>query len=183
MKKTEHLILLIIFTLLSFVFMTPREENDELGAVLGAQNEIDISKLERYRVVEVVDGDTFTVNYKGEPEKIRLIGVNTPETQHPQKPVECFGQEASKYAKKILNNQYVYLAADGELGNRGYYDRLLRYVFLEDGTNFNELMIKEGYAFEYTYGKPYLLMEQFKAAENHARENKLGLWDPEICSY
>ena len=66
--------------------------------------------------------------------------------------------------------------------NKDEYGRLLRYIFLEDGTNFGKIMIEEGYAFEYTYeNKPYQYQDEFKVAENDAREMKKGLWVKGVC--
>ena len=104
--------------------------------------------LEIFDVVRVVDGDTVVVRVDGENETVRLIGLDTPETVHPSKPVECFGIEASNKAKEMLNGKKVGLLSDPLVGERGKYGRLLRYIVLEDGTNFNKFMIEEGYGFE-----------------------------------
>lgn len=135
-----------------------------------------------YDVIKVVDGDTIVVDLGGERITLRLIGIDTPETVDPRKPVQCFGIEASNKAKELLGGKKVKLEDDPSQGDKDTYDRLLRYIYLEDGTFFNELMIKEGYAFEYTYDTPYKYQEQFKEAENHARTNKLGLWANETCA-
>ncbi|MCK5510516.1 thermonuclease family protein [Candidatus Parcubacteria bacterium] len=134
-----------------------------------------------YSVVKVVDGDTVAVNINGVKETLRLIGIDTPETVHPSKPVQCFGIEASNKAKELLNNKSVRLESDSTQSERDKYGRLLRYVFLEDGINFNKLMISEGYAFEYTYGTFYKYQNEFKQAEREARENKTGLWADGVC--
>jgi len=129
-----------------------------------------------YNVVKVVDGDTIDVSMDDKVERLRLIGINTPETVDPRKPVECFGKEASNKAKDILFGKKVFLENDGSQGERDKYGRLLRYVFLEDGTSFNLLMIKEGYAYEYTYSLPYKYQTEFKQAQKEAETNKAGLW-------
>lgn len=129
-----------------------------------------------YKVVKVIDGDMVAVEINGKTKTIRLIGLNTPETVDPRKPVERFGIEASNKAKEILTGKSVRLEADGIIGERGKYGRLLRYIFLEDGTNFNKMMISEGYAYEYTYNSPYKYQKEFKEAEKEAREAKKGLW-------
>jgi micrococcal nuclease len=115
-----------------------------------------------YRVVKVVDGDTITVEKNGSSETLRLIGINTPETVDPRKPVECFGEEASNKAKELLMGQQVRLEADPTQGERDKYDRLLRYVFLTDGTFYNKVIIQQGYAYEYTYNTPYKYQVEFK---------------------
>lgn len=129
-----------------------------------------------YRVVNVVDGDTLDVSIDGVVERLRLIGIDTPETVDPRKPVQCFGKEASDRAKELLTGTRVFLESDPSQGERDKYDRLLRYVFFEDGTSFNQKMIREGYAHEYTYDTPYAYQEEFKKAEQDARESKAGLW-------
>lgn len=129
-----------------------------------------------YEVMKVVDGDTIDVLLDGKVERIRLIGINTPETVDPRRPVECFGKEASEKAKSILSGKLIVLESDPTQGERDKYDRLLRYVFLEDGTNLNLSMIQEGYAYEYTYNLPYKYQTAFKQAQRKAKENKMGLW-------
>ncbi|MBI5071988.1 thermonuclease family protein [Candidatus Falkowbacteria bacterium] len=135
-----------------------------------------------FLVSSVVDGDTVKVNIDGTVETLRLIGIDTPETVDPRKPVQCFGVEASNKAKELLTGAKVRLEADPTQGESDVYGRLLRYVFLDDGTNFNKLMIEQGYAFEYTYNTPYKYQTEFKQAETYARENKLGLWADDTCA-
>lgn len=132
-------------------------------------------------VVRVVDGDTITVNLMGKKETLRLIGINSPETVDPRKSVECFGKEASNFAKLILTNTKVRLEADPSQGERDKYGRLLRYVFLPDGTDFNRLMIKNGFAYEYTYNLPYKYQIDYKKAQNLAKNSKVGLWQVGVC--
>lgn len=134
-----------------------------------------------YKVVKVIDGDTVQLDIGGKRETLRLIGLDTPESVDPRKPVQCFALEASKKAKEILSGKKVSLEADGTQGDKDNYNRLLRYVFLEDGTNFNKLMISEGYGHEYTYNKPYKYREEFKLAETEATLNKKGLWADKAC--
>ncbi len=137
-----------------------------------------IKKVENplFMVTRVIDGDTIDVSIDGKIERLRLIGINTPETVDPRKPVECFGVEASNRAKELLNGKLVSLESDPSQGERDKYNRLLRYVFLEDGTNFNLRMIEEGYAYEYTYNTPYKYQAQFKRAQIEAKNAGAGLW-------
>lgn len=134
-----------------------------------------------YLVVKVVDGDTLDVSIDGNVERLRLIGIDTPETVDPRKPVQCFGVEASNKSRETLLDKKVFIEGDSTQGERDKYDRLLRYVFLEDGTNFNLMMIKEGYAYEYTYNLPYKYQSEFKEAQKYAENNKVGLWAPNAC--
>ncbi len=134
-------------------------------------------------VVEVVDGDTVKVRLLSGPvETLRLIGLNTPETVDLRRPVECFGREASAQAKELLpRGVRVELEADSTQGNRDRYLRLLRYLWLPDGRNFAEVMIRDGYGPEYTYRLPYKYQDRFKVAQREAREQERGLWSPVTC--
>jgi endonuclease YncB( thermonuclease family) len=135
-----------------------------------------------YSVVGVTDGDTIKVDIGGSIETIRLIGMDTPETVDPRKPVQCFGKESSDKAREMLGGKKVRLEADPTQGERDTYNRLLRYVYLEDGTSFDKWMIAEGYAHEYTYqSKPYKYQAEYQAAEKSAREGKKGLWADDTC--
>ena len=133
---------------------------------------------EMFLVTKVVDGDTVTLDKIG---TIRLIGINTPETVDPRKSVECFGKEASDKAKELLSGKKVYLEYDLTQGKTDKYNRTLAHVFREDGLHFNAEMIKTGYAYEYTYDKPYKYQNEFKQAQKDAQNNQLGLWSPSSC--
>jgi len=134
-----------------------------------------------YLVVRVIDGDTIDVETEDGVQRVRLIGIDTPETVDPRKPVQCFGKEASAKAKELLEGEKVMLEADFSQDERDKYDRLLRYVFLPDGRNFDLVLIEEGYAREYTYNTPYKYQQEFKEAERIAQENKRGLWADDVC--
>ena len=133
-----------------------------------------------YAVDRVVDGDTVRVDMP-ESVPVRLIGINTPETVDPRRPVECFGQEASDRAHELLDGEDIYLEQDPTQGETDRFGRALAYVWLPDGRLFNEEMIAEGYAYEYTYDLPYKYQARFDAAEAAARENERGLWAPGVC--
>ncbi|MEA2056341.1 MAG: thermonuclease family protein [Patescibacteria group bacterium] len=135
--------------------------------VLG-KNETDKSSL--VKVERVVDGDTFVLE---DGRKVRYIGINTPETKHPQKEVECFGQEASDYNQDLIEGKMIKLEADVQ--EVDHYGRLLRYVWLDD-VLVNELLVKEGYAQSSSYPPNVSYQDLFDQAEKNARENKLGLW-------
>lgn len=135
-----------------------------------------------YPVVKVVDGDTLDVLMNGKPVRLRLIGLDTPETVDPRKPVQCFGKAASDRAKEMLSGKTVQLEYDASQNILDKYGRTLAYVFLPSGTNFNGFMIAEGYGHEYTYNLPYKYQSEFKAAEKNAREQKKGLWADAACT-
>jgi endonuclease YncB( thermonuclease family) len=134
-------------------------------------------------VVRVVDGDTVDVQFDdGSTERVRLIGIDTPEVVDPRKPVECFGREASAHAHELLDGQTVSIEMDSSQGDRDIYGRLLAYIWLPDGHNFGEVMIGDGYAHEYTYNLPYAYQDNFKGAQESAMANQLGLWSPATCA-
>ncbi len=128
-----------------------------------------------YRVVKFDDGDTIEVDMNGTTETIRFIGVDTPETHKPNTPIQCYGPEASAYTKRLIGNQKVRLQADPLNTNRDRYNRLLRYVYLPDGTLVEQNLIMGGYGFAYTYF-PSSKNAEFSAYEQQAKIAGKGLW-------
>ncbi|MDD4569509.1 MAG: thermonuclease family protein [Tepidanaerobacteraceae bacterium] len=161
-----------------------------LGVKTSDLNKIELSDKDKslsssvalYQVLEVVDGDTIKVNLNGATTTIRLIGMDTPETLDPRKVVQCFGKEASAKAKELLFGKMVRLENDSTTEELDKYSRPLKYVFLEDGTFYNDKMIRDGYAHEYTYNKPYKYQAQFKEAQKEASTNLRGLWATDTCN-
>ncbi len=131
-------------------------------------------------LVRVVDGDTIVVKIDGKNEKIRLSGINTPESVGDYKDnPQFYGVEASEYAKKALDGKFVYLTFDKKMYDK--YDRILAYVWTdipnEELDNFfNAELISKGYAKWYNDRENKLYAELFKELESKAREEKLGLW-------
>jgi micrococcal nuclease len=137
-----------------------------------------INNIALYEVIKVIDGDTIEVLIDGEKKTVRYIGMNTPETVHPSKPVECFGVEASNKNKELVTGKKVRLVKD--ISETDKYGRLLRYVYVDD--NFiNLTLVQEGYAYALSYPPDLAFSDEFKKAEQTARENKLGLWG-DICN-
>jgi len=128
-----------------------------------------------YRVVKASDGDTIVVDMNSTEERVRLIGVDTPEKDHPSKPVQCFALAASNYTKNLIGNHPVRLEADPTNSNRDRYNRLLRYVYLPDGRLVNAEIIKHGYGFAYI-GFPFEKKDEFKKYQAEAKQNNRGLW-------
>jgi micrococcal nuclease len=129
-----------------------------------------------YAVTNVVDGDTIDINMSGKTERVRLIGVDTPETKKPNAPVQCFGPQASDYTHKTLTGKSVRLEADPQDDNRDRYGRLLRYVYLQDGTLFDQSLIAQGYGFAYV-SFPFSKKIEFTKAQEQAQSAKIGLWN------
>jgi len=131
-----------------------------------------------YKVVEVIDGDTIQVEFNNQIETVRLIGIDAPEIVPTE---ECFGMEASKKTKELLENKEVYLIPDPQSSDKDKYGRFLRYIFLPNGEIINAKLIQEGYAFNYLY-EPFQFIKQFDYLEKLAKENRIGLWSDK-CNY
>ncbi len=132
-------------------------------------------------VERVVDGDTIHVRINGDDVTVRLIGIDTPETVKPDFPVECFGPEASDFAKEALTGQSVTLELDASQGNEDRYGRVLAYVWREapDGSLalFNLDAVAGGYARERQYGStPYEWKAELARAGQKAQDAGAGLW-------
>lgn len=127
-----------------------------------------------YAIKRFVDGDTIVVDMNGTPETIRFIGVDTPETHKPNTPVQCYGPAAAAYTKNRIGTERVRLISDNLTTNRDRYNRLLRYVYLEDGVNLNLELVQKGYAFAYAF--PFAKKQEFFAAMYQARNSHTGLW-------
>ncbi len=126
-------------------------------------------------VVSVVDGDTIILRIQNKTETVRLLGIDTPETVHPTKPVECFGTQASSFTKDALQkNSRVRLVRDVEPRDR--FQRLLVYLYLEDGTLFNQLLLDRGFARTLSIEPNTAFASQFTDHESSARERRVGLW-------
>jgi micrococcal nuclease len=129
---------------------------------------------QEYRVEQVLDGDTIVVRRAGAAdETIRLLGIDTPETHHPRKPVQCYGPEASAYTTRRLFGQIVRLEDDVE--RHDIYGRRLAYVYL-DGHNFEEELLRKGYARLLVIEPNHAHGRAFLADELNARARGVGLW-------
>ena len=122
------------------------------------------------RVERVVDGDTIIVSGVG---RVRLIGVDTPESVDPRRPVEFFGKEAGAFTRRLVDGKRVRLEYDWERTDR--YGRTLAYVYLPDGTFVNAEIIRQGYGHAYTRF-PFEHLDRFRQFEREARQAGRGLW-------
>src|SRR5688572_17067807 len=142
-------------------------------------------------VTRIVDGDTIVVEVSdrtrgpgagraavGEEYKVRLIGIDTPESVDPRSPVECFGKEASAATEALLAGADVRLVKDVSETDR--FGRLVRYVYLEDEMA-NARLVVNGYASAYTYPPDVRHSDLFAQLEREARESDRGLWSPDTC--
>jgi micrococcal nuclease len=127
-------------------------------------------------VVRVVDGDTLVVDIDGVEERVRLIGIDTPESVAPDRPVECYGKEASERMEELVPpGTPIHLARDIEA--RDQYERLLAYVYrADDGLHVNLDQVVGGYAEASSYPPNTALQPEFDHAQRQAREADAGLW-------
>ncbi|MFA6133104.1 MAG: thermonuclease family protein [Phycisphaerae bacterium] len=139
----------------------------------------DIEKYDRksFQVVHVTDGDTLDVDIPDggySHTRIRLWGVDTPETVKPNTPVQHFGPQAGSFTKQMISNQIVTLELEHSR-TRDKYNRLLAYVYLADGRMLNRLIVAEGYGYaDPRYDHPY--KREFERLQKHAKSAGLGLW-------
>ncbi len=133
------------------------------------------ASAEQLVVQRVVDGDTFVARFPTRrEERVRLVGVDTPESVQPTTPVQCFAREAAGYTRTRLEGQRVLAAKDVSEADR--FGRRLRLVWLEDGAFFNAELIARGYAQVATFPPDVTYADLFRALERRAREQGLGLW-------
>jgi micrococcal nuclease len=129
-----------------------------------------------FLVSRVIDGDTVELE---NGDKVRYIGIDTPETMDPRKPVQCFGKNATAANKELVEGKPVWLVKD--ITNKDKYGRLLRYVYLgdpdqESSVFVNLELVKQGFAHSSTYPPDIKYQDLFLVAQTEARENQRGLW-------
>lgn len=130
---------------------------------------------EEWTVTYIVDGDTFYGEQNGQNRtKFRLIGIDTPESKHPNKPVEPFSKEASDRLAQLIDNKDVILEYDVQPRDR--YGRSLVYVYTKDKRFVNKLLVEEGLAQVYTFPPNVKYVDLFIEAQHSAREKQLGMW-------
>ncbi len=151
-----------------------------LSASTPALPDKNFNKSLSYSVVRVIDGDTVVLLMDGKETKVRLIGVDTPETVHPSKPVEAYGKEASRFTENLLKGEAVYLDYEAGPSKLDKYGRLLAYLYrAPDGLFINLEIVRQGYGHAYTKF-PFKDMEVFRHYERRAREAEKGLWAVEV---
>lgn len=125
----------------------------------------------KFELKKVIDGDTIEIQNDEGTLRLQLIGIDSPE------PNECFGKKARRKANEVLTQAGQFrVEEDDTQDKKDKYERLLGYIHLPDGRNFNEMMIREGYASEYTFEKSYKYKSDFKNAQRYAQQNNIGIW-------
>jgi micrococcal nuclease len=132
--------------------------------------EVKQAAREKVKVTRIIDGDTIEIEGG---KKIRYIGIDTPETVHPDKEVQCFGYEATNKNKELVENKEIEIEKD--VSDTGRYGRLLRYVWM-DSIFVNDYLVRQGYAYASSYPPDIKYQDQFSKAQQEATANNRGLW-------
>lgn len=170
----KKLILLVVAAVAAYFFGGQgllQQGQDDSGFIVGT-------------VTRVVDGDTAVINVDGQDRRVRLLGVDTPETVHPNKPVEFYGKEASSFTKESLTGQRVWLEYDKNPQDR--YSRHLAYIWTAKPTNitdatirrdmFNARLLLGGYAKVLIIKPNTRYAKEFADFESEARSSRRGVW-------
>jgi micrococcal nuclease len=176
-KMMQKQLLLFILTILIILMIS--------GCILFPETVAGDLILTRVRVTRIVDGDTIYVRFgSGSEEKVRLIGVDAPEINHPTKGEEPYGAESAEYAYNMLDNIVAWVEFDE--GERDQYGRMLAYLWLEKpeaaseteirSKMFNARLLLDGYARQVIFQPNVKYVEYFSAFVNEARREKRGLW-------
>ncbi len=177
LNSTAFLAIITFLVLLGFSLFNPL--NNETAETESAKKTQTSSGS--YEVLKVIDGDTIKIDYEGNVETLRLIGIDTPELGNSNETKECFAEEAQEKLAELIGENQITFEDDPSQGDADRYGRYLMYIFV-NGVNLNQKMLELGYAYEYTYDTPYKYQEAFKEAEETARTEKLGLWSETTCN-
>ena len=162
MHRSSQLLLLFLFTYALLISGCSNDSRDP-SPIWGT-------------VKHVVDGDTIDIAIGGNTERVRLIGVNTPETKHPTKGVECFGPEASAYTEKLLPVG-TKLRIERDIEARDKYGRLLLYVYIANSNVFVNLdLVLKGFARPMVFEPNTAHKTDFAQAATQAELRNVGLW-------
>lgn len=162
MYRSGHVLLLFLFT---YALLLSSCSNDSVSTSPNSAT-----------VKEVVDGDTIDIAIGGKTERVRLIGINTPETKHPTKGVECFGPEASAYTEQLLPKGTA-LRVERDVEARDKYGRLLLYVYIANSNVFVNLdLVTNGYARPMVFEPNTAHKADFAQSATQAELRNVGLW-------
>jgi len=174
MVRSKNSIILRLLAALLLSACATTQPNPHVG-IPEPSREASASSAQKRVVIRIVDGDTIVVSPN---EKVRLIGVDTPETVHPKKAVQCFGKDAKQFTRDTIEGKTVRLVMDDvnrRTKHKDKYGRTLAYAYLDDGRMLNRELVRQGYAHAYTRF-PFSHLVEFRELERTARANLLGLW-------
>lgn len=184
-KTYKFIVFICVLAVSLFTYMAdkkdvvsiPVDEEVAIDAELTRDNAIN-KTYGPYVVSRVVDGDTYIINLNGRDEKVRLIGVDTPESvargSNAEKNCEE-GKTASNYVKQLIERESVYLEYDTQ--ERDRYGRILAYVYLNDGTQLEEVLLNRGYARVMTISPNVAYADRYVELQKKARRNNTGFWE------
>ena len=181
-KSVKYLVLIAVIGAAGYFYVIPKLETAKKEKIEAEKQAL----TNEYLVVtKVIDGDTFKMS---NGEKVRLLGIDTPEKYDSDKldkqtsqsgrdkeTIKKLGEVSSEYVRKLVEGKKVTLVGDPGYDNKDKYGRSLRYIYMEDGTFVNAKILEDGYANVF-YSKQISKMDEFKRLERDARENKRGLW-------
>ncbi|MBI5754441.1 thermonuclease family protein [Candidatus Peregrinibacteria bacterium] len=167
-KKNLYLLTIITFLLLIFLYSNFHKKS---SSKINYDYSIKTEEGKPITVARVIDGDTIELINE---ERLRYIGIDTPEEVNPRKPVQCYAKEAATKNQQLVEGKKIIFYKD--ISVRDKYGRWLGFVYLEDGTFVNLELTKQGFAFAYPYVPDTSKKREFKEAEKQAAEKNLGLW-------
>ncbi len=175
MRRWAKIISVILLSLLTFISVqnskvVPNKNKSGITREATSAAKLNPQTSEEATVLRVIDGDTIELSDK---RRIRYIGIDTPETVDPRKPVQCFGKEASNENKRLVEGKSVRLEKD--ISETDQYGRLLRYVYV-DNTFVNDYLVRQGFAHASTFPPDVKYADKFREAQAEAQENNRGLW-------
>ncbi len=176
--KLNKKIFIILFIFIIIINIYYNNNSNKIKMLNISTNNKNIINKNYYEVLDIIDGDTIEIKYNKNIERVRLIGIDTPESKNPDKSKNIIqGKTASEYMKKILNNKLINIEFD--IQERDKYGRLLLYIYLNNEM-INEKLLKEGYARLATYLPNVKYVDKFINAQKYARENNIGFWEDNI---
>lgn len=165
-----------------------KEKKEVIDESKNPRSNLNQGNFTEAKIISVTDGDTVTARINNKDYELRMIGVDTPETVHPSKPVAFYGKEASDFSKNKLRGKTVYLEKD--VSERDRYNRILRYVWLSKPANpknpsfedvrdkmFNGILLRDGYANLATFPPDVKYLNYFQKIARTAEANELGLYN------
>lgn len=164
------IVLLFLFLAADYLIDVPVSSQVMPAISKNTPTQVPLINDQEVLVTKVIDGDTIEIEGG---KTIRYIGIDTPETKHPQKELQCFGKEASEKNRELIGGKKIRLEKD--ISETDRYGRLLRYVYIND-VFINDYLVRQGYAFAATFPPDVKYQQQFSQAQQEARENKRGLW-------
>jgi micrococcal nuclease len=182
-RRKNSIIFLCLLAVTFLIWLDRSLISNQLQLPAKSQEHAKASDLERYHgktftVVNVIDGDTFDIDIpdgRYKRTRIRLLGIDAPETGGQQSSVMYFGPEATEFTNKLALGKAVTVYLDSPNPTRGKYGRLLAYVKLPDGDFLNEVLLTEGYAYADSRFS-HSFFNKYRQLQSRARSSKKGLW-------